>query len=210
MTAPLAFWFDFASTYSYLSAMRIETGAARRGIGVDWRPFLLGPIFAGQGWTTSPFNIYPAKGRYMVRDIERLAQARGVAFRIPERFPAHSLPAARLATVGRAEGWAPAFSRAVFEAEFGRGEDIASEVVLAQALTAAGVDAPAALARATDPGVKDELKAQTQQAERLGIFGAPSFVTADGELFWGDDRLDQALAWASDLLTGRGASVQFP
>ena len=83
MTAPLAFWFDFASTYSYLSAMRIETEAARHGIGVDWRPFLLGPIFAGQGWTTSPFNIYPAKGRYMVRDIERLAQARGVAFRMP-------------------------------------------------------------------------------------------------------------------------------
>lgn len=196
MAPTLAFWFDFASTYSYLSAMRIESEAAKHGVAVDWRPFLLGPIFARQGWTTSPFNIYPVKGRYMVRDIERLAQARGLAFRMPERFPANSLLAARLATIGRAEGWAPAFSRAVFEAEFARGEDIAHEGVLGAALAAAGLGAAGVLQRASDLAVKEALKAQTQEADRLGIFGAPSFVTADGELFWGDDRLEHALEWA--------------
>jgi 2-hydroxychromene-2-carboxylate isomerase len=195
MTAPLAFWFDFASTYSYLSAMRVEEEATKHGVEVDWRPFLLGPIFAKQGWTTSPFNVYPGKGRYMVRDIERLAQARGLAFRMPARFPANSLLAARLAIVGRQEGWAPAFSRAVFDAAFARGEDIASEPVLANALATAGLDAARVLPRGSDPAVKDALKAQTAEAERLGIFGAPSFVTADGELFWGDDRLEHALAW---------------
>jgi 2-hydroxychromene-2-carboxylate isomerase len=196
MAALLTFWFDFASTYSYLSAMRIEEEASKQGVEVDWRPFLLGPIFAKQGWTTSPFNIYPAKGRYMVRDIERVARARGHAFRMPERFPANSLLAARLATTGRAEGWAPAFSRAVFEAEFAQGEDIASEAVLAKALATAGLDAARVLPRGSDTSVKETLKAQTAEAERLGIFGAPSFVTADGELFWGDDRLERALAWA--------------
>jgi 2-hydroxychromene-2-carboxylate isomerase len=194
--ATVAFWFDFASTYSYLSAMRIENEAAKHGVAVDWRPFLLGPIFARQGWTTSPFNIYPAKGRYMVRDIERLAQARGLAFGMPQRFPANSLLAARLATIGRAEGWAAAFSRAVFEAQFARGEDIADEAVLGAALAAAKLDAAAVLARASDAAVKEALKAETAEAERIGVFGAPSFVTADGELFWGDDRLEQALEWA--------------
>ena len=198
MAATVAFWFDFASTYSYLSAMRIESEAARHGVAVDWRPFLLGPIFARQGWTDSPFNVYPVKGRYMVRDIERIAEARGLPFRMPERFPANSLLAARLATIERGERWASAFSRAVFEAEFARGEDISNQTVVGAALAAADCDAANVLPRASAPAVKDALKAATAAAERLGIFGAPSFVTADGELFWGDDRLDLALAWAGD------------
>ena len=61
MQAPkLEFWYDFASTYSYLSAMRIEALAAPAGVEIVWRPFLLGPIFQAQGWTTSPFS--PAYG----------------------------------------------------------------------------------------------------------------------------------------------------
>ena len=101
----LEFWFDFASTYSYLSAMRIQDVAAQSGVSVDYKPFLLGPIFAAQGWTMSPFNLVPAKGRYMVRDIERIAAARGLAFKLPTPFPQNGLMAARLAVVGRGRGW---------------------------------------------------------------------------------------------------------
>ncbi len=68
----LDFWFDFASTYSYPAAMRIGPLAAAAGVSLRWRPFLLGPIFKDQGWETSPFNLYPAKGRYMWRDLERI------------------------------------------------------------------------------------------------------------------------------------------
>ena len=74
--ARISFWYDFASTYSYLAAMRIDSLAAAAGVEVAWRPFLLGPIFKAQGWDSSPFNIYPAKGRHMVRDLERTAAAR--------------------------------------------------------------------------------------------------------------------------------------
>lgn len=190
------FWYEFASTYSYLSVMRIEAAARAEGVDVAWRPFLLGPIFKAQGWETSPFNLYPAKGRYMVRDIERVASARRLTFRMPKEFPANGLHAARLAMLGAGEGWCPAFTRAVFEAQFVRGDDISQPEVLHGILAQLGLDPQATSAAANSPANKDALRLQTEAAQSRGIFGAPSFVTADGELFWGDDRLDQAIAWA--------------
>ncbi len=192
----IEFWYEFASSYSYLSAMRIEALATARGVGVMWKPFLLGPIFRAQGWDNSPFNLYPAKGRYMVRDMERLCAARGLPFIMPSRFPQNGLLAARLAILGAVEGWGPDFTRAVYLAEFRDGADISSPAALRQALAGAGQDPDAVLQRAGDQRVKDALRLQTEQARERGIFGAPSFFAADGELFWGDDRLEQALDWA--------------
>ena len=131
MAPVLEFWFDFASTYSYLTAMRLPEVAAEHKIEVRWRPFLLGPIFRAQGWPTSPFNIYPAKGRYMWRDIERRAARLGLPFRRPAAddappFPQNSVLAARVALVGLDADWGPTFCRRVFEAEFARGLDIAN------------------------------------------------------------------------------------
>jgi len=192
----ITFWYDFASTYSYLSAMRISDLASARGVAVSWRPFLLGPIFVAQGWNSSPFNIYPAKGRYMVRDIERLAAARGLAFRMPDPFPQNSLLAARVGTVGIAEGWVAQFTRAVYAAEFADGRQISSPAVLGALLSEIGQDAPRILEAAQSPETKDALRKTTEEAGRLGIFGAPSFTVGE-EVFWGDDRLEQALAWNS-------------
>ena len=97
MPGRVEFWFEFASTYSYPAAMRIETLAARAGVPVAWQPFLLGPIFQAQGWRDSPFNLYPAKGRYMWRDLERLCAKHGLPYARPEIFPQRSILAARLA-----------------------------------------------------------------------------------------------------------------
>jgi 2-hydroxychromene-2-carboxylate isomerase len=192
----LEFWYDFASTYSYLSAMRIEEAAAQAGVSLVWKPFLLGPIFSAQGWNTSPFNLYPAKGRNMVRDIERLAAARNLPFRMPSPFPQNSLLAARLALIGHGEGWGPAFTRAVYKAEFQDGAAISDRHVLGTLLQGLGHDSETLLARVEQPDVKQLLRQQTEEAQELGIFGAPSFLCGE-ELFWGDDRLEQALAWAS-------------
>lgn len=193
--AKIEFWYEFASTYSYLSAMRIEALAAKVGVAVAWRPFLLGPIFFAQGWNTSPFNLYPAKGAYMVRDMERLTGERGLPFRMPQPFPQNSLTAARLAVLGQDEAWGPAFTRAVYTAEFGRGAGISDRGALASILGELGLDADQLMARIDEPDAKDLLKRQTGEAQARGIFGAPSFM-AGGELFWGDDRLEQALAYA--------------
>jgi 2-hydroxychromene-2-carboxylate isomerase len=109
----LTFWYEFASSYSYLSAVRTSRSSGSHScLG---RSSLLGPIFKAQGWTKSPFNLYPAKGRYMVRDIARIAASRGIAFRLPEPFPANTLRAARLALIGMDEGWVARFSKAVFD-----------------------------------------------------------------------------------------------
>jgi 2-hydroxychromene-2-carboxylate isomerase len=132
----------------------------------------------------------------MVRDVGRIAAARGLAFQMPDPFPANALKAARLAVVGTEQGWVAPFSKAVFAAEFAGGKDIASEAVLQAILAELGLDVPRIFARSNEADIKEGLRTATGHAEALGIFGAPTFVTSDGELFWGDDRLELALAHA--------------
>jgi len=190
----LDFWFEFASTYSYLSAMRLPALAAEAGIEVRWRPFLLGPIFAAQGWNTSPFRLYPAKGRYMWRDMERLTQARGLPLTWSGTFPQNSVLAARVAQLALRTDRGIPFCQAVYTAEFGHGQDISQTPVIADCLAKSGLPADL-LERALDDDNKRALRHTTEDAAVRGIFGAPSFTVAE-ELFWGDDRLEDALEWA--------------
>jgi 2-hydroxychromene-2-carboxylate isomerase len=192
----LDFWFDFASTYSYPAAMQIGPLAEARGVTVRWRPFLLGPIFKNQGWATSPFNLYEAKGRYMWRDLERICGALDLTFAQPTPFPQNSLLAARVALIALAQPWGEDFCCAVYSAEFGEHHNIGEPSVLAELLRRLGQDAHAVLQQSQSDENKSRLRAETEQAGKLGLFGAPSFVTPDNELFWGNDRLEAALDWA--------------
>jgi len=200
MMPAVDFWFDFASTYSYPAAMRIAPLAAEAGVAVRYRPFLLGPIFKVQGWDTSPFNVYEAKGRHMWRDLERLCADLALPFRRPAPFPQNSLLAARVALVGLGDDWGEAFCRAVFRAGFAQGRRIDEAVVIGGILADLKRDPKAILDAAHTESNKLRLRQQTDEAQQLGIFGAPTFATSDGELFWGNDRLERALQWAR---TGR-------
>jgi 2-hydroxychromene-2-carboxylate isomerase len=208
MTAPaLDFWFEFASTYSYPAAMRIDALARKAGVEVRFRPFLLGPIFKAQGWDTSPFNLFPAKGRHMWRDVERICAELKLPFRRPDPFPQASLLAARVALVGLGDGrgkdssgkesWGRDFCLAVYRAEFADGLRIDEPETIRAILSDLKVDPDKAIATAQTDDIKDQLRSQTAEAQRLEIFGAPTFTTPDGELFWGNDRLENAIAWAA-------------
>jgi 2-hydroxychromene-2-carboxylate isomerase len=193
--ASAEFWYEFASTYSYPAALRVGALAERRGVSLIWRPFLLGPIFTAQGWSDSPFNIYPAKGRYMWRDLERTCKAMSVPLKRPDPFPQPSLLAARIALVLEGDERAE-FSRKVFVAEFGQGLPIGDRATLRALLAACRADPAGALERAESETNKAQLKAECARAVEIGVIGAPCLVTADGEVFWGNDRLEQGLDWA--------------
>lgn len=190
----MEFWFEFASTYSYLSVMRLPALAQANGVEVTWRPFLLGPIFKAQGWDTSPFIVYPAKGTYMLRDMERQAKRYGLGFHHPGPFPQHSVLAARVAQLALETPQGVPFCQNVYLMQFTQGQNIAEPEVILASLAAANLPADL-LDQAQDATNKHRLRETTEAAMRRGIFGAPSFTVGD-EMFWGDDRLDSALAWA--------------
>ena len=192
---PVEFWFEFASTYSYVAAMRVEEAARVARVPLVWKPFLLGPLFQRQGWNDSPFNLNPVRGRYMWRDVERLCAKDGLAFRKPTVFPRKSVLPARLALAAHREIWMPEFSRRVFGANFAGDRDIADATLMGEILQGLGQDAAGWMTRALGPQNKEALRRQVEQAWDRGIFGAPSFVV-DGELFWGGDRMREAFEWA--------------
>jgi len=190
------FWFDFGSTYSYPAVMRAGALASHHGIRVNWRPFLLGVIFREQGLSDSPFNVYPPKGRYMWRDLERTCRALGIPFQRPSQFPRNGILAARVACFFAGERWVPDFVRAVFRANFVVDTDISDPVVIDGCIAAVGEDPASILEQAQSPESKAKLREQTDEAMRIGIFGAPTVVVGE-ELFWGNDRLEDALVLAS-------------
>lgn len=194
MSYRIDFWFELASTYSFLAAERIEALAAERNVDVTWRPLLLGAIFKKQGYTTSPFNQYVVKGRYMWRDMERWCDRLGIPLKRPNPFPQNTLRATRVCA-GLEGADRIAFTKAVFRAQFSEGAAVEDRAVLTRILRACAIEPEAAMVRAESEGVKARLRAETEQAESIGVFGAPTFGTRDGELFWGNDRLEEALDW---------------
>ena len=198
MTSRLQFWFEFASPYSYLAAMRIEDLAAEFDVEIDWRPFLLGAIFKKDlGDADSPFNRQPKKSAYMWRDISRQCTLRDLPpMQIPDPFPQIGILPARIACHLLTDSRLPHFVRSVYCGHFQRGENLGDSALMQTVLSELGFDAGEILQHAKAPSAKQKLKFLTDEADKLGLFGAPFFVAEDGEAFWGDDRLETALQWA--------------
>jgi len=191
----LEFWFDFASTYSYVAAMRIEDLCREADVSLTWTPFLLGPIFGMQGWNDSPFNLNPRRGGYMWRDLERLTTKFDLPWLHPTRFPRASTLAARVAASGAGEAWLGDFIRATFVANFGQDRDIGERAVVEDLLRQLGQPADAVVTLALAADRRGRLRSNTERAIAVGIFGAPDCLV-DGELFWGEESLEDAIAWA--------------
>jgi len=191
----IEFWFDFGSNYSYLSAMRIEDLASKSGVDVAWKPFLLGPIFQSFGWETSPFVLQKQKGAYTWRDMERQAKKFDVAWTQPTTFPRRAILPLRVAVLGMDKPWIGHFVRAVMMRNFADDKDIDSEGAVREVLAAIGVTPDEVIMQAQSDENKARLRQATETAVTRGIFGAPMFFVGD-EMFWGNDRLDDAIAHA--------------
>ncbi|MDN0075572.1 2-hydroxychromene-2-carboxylate isomerase [Crenobacter sp. SG2303] len=192
----IEFWFEFASTYSYLSVMRIEDAAARHGVTVIWKPFLLGPIFKSLGWDSSPFLQQKAKGEYMWQDMARQCRKYGLPWTRPTTFPRRALLPLRVALIGADTPWAGEYCRRVMSLNFAADRDIDSPEAVGDVLMQLGLPAAQLIDAAQAEPTKLRLREQTSTALDRGVFGAPTFFVR-GEMFWGNDRLDDALTLAA-------------
>lgn len=192
----LEFWFEFGSNYSYLSAMRIKELARQAGVGLVWRPFLLGPIFRDLGWSTSPFVLQAEKGRYTWNDMRRRAAKYQLAFNMPTVFPRSAILPMRVALHGAEQPWIGEFCKRVMLQNFVEDLDIDHPDNTRRALDGLVPDPDGFIQAAQGDAVKGRLREQTSTARARGIFGAPTFFVGD-EMFWGDDRLEDALALAA-------------
>ena len=191
----LEFWFEFGSTYSYIAAMRIEELCRAAAVRLVWKPFLLGAIVALQGTDASSFIANPRRRAYMWRDMERLTAKFGLPWQRPSVVPRNTTLPARVACALAHEPRIGDFVRRVYVANFGEDREIGDRDVVAAILAELGYDAEATLARAESAELRPLLRANTQRAIDLGIFGAPNCVV-NGELFWGEETLEDAIAWA--------------
>jgi 2-hydroxychromene-2-carboxylate isomerase len=196
----IEFWFDFGSNYSYLSVMRIEALAQARSVRVRWRPFLLGPVFRDLGFDNSPFVLQQEKGAYVWKDMERQCRKYGIALTRPSTFPRAALLAMRVALLGAEEQWMAAYCRRIMQLNFADDRDIGSMDVVSEALEALHLPGQQIIAGAQSDANKLRLREQTAAAAAKGIFGAPTFFVGD-EMFWGNDRLDDALDFCDSIAT---------
>lgn len=189
----MEFWFSIGSTYSYLSVMRLREVVAATGIAFDWQPFNVRAIM--REMDNIPFANKPVKATYMWRDIERRSKLYGLTPQLPAPYPLKELELAnRVAIVAKTEGWIEDYAVAAYRYWFEHGEPAGSEPNLTKSIAASGRKATSVIDAANAPEAHSALEAATNTARKLGIFGSPTFVV-DREIFWGDDRLDDAIDW---------------
>jgi len=199
----LEFWFEFGSNYSYLSVMRIEALAAQQGVRIVWKPFLLGPVFKRFGWNTSPFVLQKEKGQYVWMDMARQCDKYGLPWTRPTAFPRSALLPMRVALIGADRAWIAAFCKRMMQLNFVADREIDTIEAVGEVLTELGLPCDELIECARSEDCKIQLRKQTEKAVELGLFGAPTFLVAK-EMFWGNDRLEDALAMAAQ----RGRAVR--
>ena len=192
-------WITLGSTYSYLTVMRLPEVQRRSEISIRFRPFHLGHLFKEMGYF--PFPPGSPKTRYMWQDLGRRAALYGIPAQLPAPYPAKQpFVANRVAILGLREGWGDEFIRVSYRRWFLEGQEPGSDPNLSESLREIGQDPERVVTLANGEEIERVLMSETEAARSLGVFGSPTFVVGD-QLFWGDDRLDDAISWAQG--TGR-------
>jgi 2-hydroxychromene-2-carboxylate isomerase len=188
------FWFLVGSTYTYLSVSRMAAVEKAAEVRFRWRPFNARAIM--REMDNIPFATKPIKLAYMWRDVERRAGLHALPITMPVPYPLTELALAnQVAVLASVEGWCPDYVRATYRRWFNGGGAAGSEPNLSASLKEIGQDPARVIAAANAPETVQALDAATDEARALGIFGSPTFVVGR-ELFWGDDRMEDAIRWA--------------
>lgn len=191
----IEFYYFFGSAYACLSARRIGALADAAGVAVTWRPFNVRPLMQENNVA---LRTEMRKVKYIWRDIERRSALHGLAYVKPPVWPTDpELLHNKVGMLAASEGWGEAFTVASFKAWFLNGFALGDMACLAHVLGQFGKDVSTTIAAAQSPRIAALYDENTEAARRHGVFGSPSFVTQDGEMFWGDDRLEEAIAWAA-------------
>jgi 2-hydroxychromene-2-carboxylate isomerase len=190
----IEFWFTTGSTYTYLTVMRLPGIARATGLNFRWRPFHLRTLFDEAKYF--PFPPGSPKLAYMWQDLERRASKHGIPAKLPAPYPlADSLLSNLVALVGMREGWGIDYVRASYRRWFQLGLPSGAEPNLSESLKEAGLEPGRVIALAKSDEIRQALVSETDAARGARLFGSPSFIV-DSQIFWGDDRLEDAVSWA--------------
>jgi 2-hydroxychromene-2-carboxylate isomerase len=192
--AKIDFWYSIGSTYSYLTVMRLLDVAKASGVEFRWRPYNVRHVMVEQN--NIPFKDKPVKTAYMWRDIERRAETYGLKPSLPAPYPLPGLVLAnQVATLGEEEGWLEDYTQATYCRWFEVSQPAGEEPNLSDSLEQIGQNPARVLDVARSDRIAAALASATEEAMELGVFGSPSF-NVGSEIFWGDDRLEDAIAWS--------------
>ena len=190
----IEFWFSIGSTYTYLSVSRLKEVERKFEVSFSWQPFSVRKIMREMDNVPFP-PTKQAKVDYMWRDIQRRARGYGFEARVPAPYPLKEFDLAnRIAVLGMQEGWCSNYVQATYRRWFLELLEPGSEPNVSESLREIGQDPERILELATGEETGEVYSCQTESAQSKGIFGSPSFIV-DGELFWGDDRLEDAVSW---------------
>ena len=190
---PIDFWYSIGSTYTYLTVMRLSDYAKANGVTFNWCPFDVRAIMIEQ--KNIPFTNKPVKSSYMWRDIERRANKYGLPGSLPAPYPLEELVFAnQVALLGQREGWGQVYTVETYRLWFVEGLPAGCEPNISESIRRAGQDPERIIKEAQSEEIANALSSQTVLCRDIGVFGAPTFVV-DEEVFWGDDRLEDAVSW---------------
>jgi 2-hydroxychromene-2-carboxylate isomerase len=186
------FFFGAMSPYSWLAAERI----ARVLPQARWRGVFLGGLFKANG--RASWGLTERRGQGLA-DCAARARERGLGpIRWPDPWPTNDLLVARAMVHAEASGVLEPFALSAMRLAFLDGRDLAEPAAVIEAGRRAGIGAAELEAALQDPAVKDALRGVTDEAIALGVPGVPT-VALGTQLFWGDDRLQEAARAYSEL-----------
>ncbi len=189
------FWFSIGSTYTYLSVNRLADVAKKENIKFNWHPFSVRKIMMDMD--NIPFTppSKKIKSDYMWRDIERRAKFYGFFAKVPAPYPLKEFDLAnQIAVLGMKEGWGVEYVTLTYKKWFQQGKEPAIDLNLSEVINELNLDKDEIITNSKSANIKNQYLQNTENAYKAGVFGSPTFIYK-GEVFWGDDRLEDCIKW---------------